>query len=134
MRSTGSSTRVLRWVAIAVVVAVAAFGLVAAPAGATPTGPKVLIMTESVNGGASSVEATTLSAQGFTVELLPGAQWASKSTAYFSEFRALVIGDTGSTPAAVYDTYLESSKSLWSPAITGNVFIAGADPVEPPWV
>ncbi|MCB1257658.1 MAG: hypothetical protein KDB26_11160 [Microthrixaceae bacterium] len=84
-------------------------------------------MTESVLS--NSHEAQYLNGLGFTVEYLSGSQWASKSTAYFSEFRALVIGDTGDTPAVVFTSYLANAKAAWSPAVTGNVIIAGADPV-----
>lgn len=126
-RSTSGTRIALRWIASAVVIAVAALGLVATSAGAAPTGNKVLIMSESVQS--PSHEAQYLAGLGLTVEYLPGAQWSTKSTAYFSEFRALVIGDTGNTPAAVFTSYLAGSKAAWAPAVTGNIFIAGADPV-----
>lgn len=112
-----------------VAIAVVAFGLPVTPVGASPQN-KVLILTESVRNGASSPEATYLAAQGFTVEFLAGASWQNQTTAYFAEFRALVVGDTGSTPSVVYTSHLANSKELWSPAVTGNVFIAGADPVD----
>lgn len=119
----------LRAFAVVAVVAIVALGLSVAPASAAPQN-KVLILSESVLGGASSPEATYLAAQGFTVEFLAGADWDDQTTAFFSEFRALVIGDTRSTPPIVYTSYLADSKHLWSPAVTGNVFIAGADPVD----
>ena len=53
----------------------------------------VLILSASVSGGASSVEAIEAAAAGFTVEVVDNAVWGAKTATEFHTYRALILGD-----------------------------------------
>ena len=88
----------------------------------------VLILGKTVVGGTASLEATQATALGFDVEVASDAHWAAKSTADFATYKAIVLGDpqckvgTGSLAAA------EANRTVWGPAVTGNVLVTGSDP------
>src|SRR5262249_17516853 len=87
----------------------------------------VLILSTTVTGGASSLEATDAAALGYNVELVDGDGWTGKTTADFATYKALILGDpicgsVGSTAAA------QATTAVWGPAVTGNVIIVGTDP------
>ncbi|MHB8571512.1 MAG: hypothetical protein ACYDAY_00945 [Candidatus Dormibacteria bacterium] len=92
-------------------------------------GGTVLILGSTISGGASSTEATDLTALGYTVEIADPSVWATKTTSDFSNYAALVLGD----PTCVYGTSpiqaAVDDESIWGPAVTGNVIIIGTDPV-----
>ena len=91
-----------------------------------PNGNSVLILGSTVTGGASSVEASRATALGYTVVVDTDAAWLLRTTADFATFRAIILGDPtcGSVapPAAV------TNRTVWSPAITGNIVAVGTDP------
>jgi hypothetical protein len=90
----------------------------------------VLILSSSVSGGAFSDEAVAATALGMDVEFATAAQWASKSTEDFATYRAIVLGDpTCAGNSAFSIGAAETSTATWGPAITGNIFIMGSDPV-----
>jgi hypothetical protein len=97
----------------------------AAPAASPNT---VLILGKTVVGGTASLEAMQATALGFDVEVASDAAWAAKSTADFATYKAIVLGDptcegdTGSLAAA------EANRTVWGPAVTGNVIVNGSDP------
>lgn len=102
---------------------------------------KVLILSTTVSGGTSSLEAQlagsgtvsagelgTLTGLGFTVDVVSPATWASMTTAQFASYQAIVLGDPtcstlSSAAAAIANT------GVWGPAVTGNVVVIGTDPV-----
>jgi len=91
----------------------------------------VLILDSSVTGGAGSREAAAAVAAGYSVEVATDADWAAKTTADFATYRALILGDDtcrgiGTAPSI---TAAEANNAVWAPAVTGNVFINGTDPV-----
>jgi hypothetical protein len=98
----------------------------AAPA---PDANTVLILDSSVSGGASSREAVFAAAAGYTVEVVSNADWASKSTADFATYRAIVLGDATCATSLIPIAAAEANKGVWGPAITGNVILVGTDPV-----
>ena len=63
-------------------------------------GKRALILGSSVEGGASSLEAQAVTANGFTVEVASDADWAAKSATDFAGYQLIVIGDPscGSLP------------------------------------
>ncbi|MEZ4293879.1 MAG: DUF4215 domain-containing protein [Polyangiaceae bacterium] len=89
----------------------------------------VLILSTTVSGGASSREAFFAQALGYNVEIVTAAQWATKSTADFATYRAIIFGDTGANSIASYAAP-NANKAVWSPAVTGNIIIVGTDPVD----
>jgi hypothetical protein len=97
----------------------------AAPAASPHT---VLILGKTVVGGTASLEATQATALGFDVEVASDANWAAKTSADFATYKAIVLGDpqckvgTGSLAAA------EANRTVWGPAVTGNVLVTGSDP------
>jgi lysophospholipase L1-like esterase len=97
----------------------------AAPAGAASN--EVLILGPTVSGGESSVEASEVTAQGLTPVIVDAATWRSMTTAQFSNYRAIILGDAtcdfGDPSAAI------ANHATWGAAITGNVIINGTDPV-----
>ena len=58
-----------------------------------PDGNSVLILDDTVSGGAASNEASKAAAQGFTVVVATAAQWSAATTAEFSTYKALILGD-----------------------------------------
>ena len=98
-----------------------------APVSADPE--KVLILGESVSGGAASREAQAATALGYAVEIATDAQWAAKTAADFGSYRALVLGDpTCSGSLASIDAAI-ANRAVWGPEVDGNVIVNGTDPV-----
>ena len=90
----------------------------------------VLILDTSVTGGASSREAQAAIAAGHTVELATPLQWAAKTTADFATYDALILGDpTCGLPSTPYIGAAEANRTVWSPAIDGNIVVIGTDEV-----
>lgn len=55
-------------------------------------------------------------------------EWNSMTTAEFAQYKAIIIPDPSCGPLSKID-FLDSTKSVWSPAITGNIILIGTDPV-----
>jgi hypothetical protein len=86
----------------------------------------VLILSSTVSGGATSVEAVKATALGMTVELVDGPGWTAKSSADFRTYRALILGDpTCGSVGAV--SAAESNVASWGPILDGNVMLIGTD-------
>src|SRR5712691_10500544 len=111
------------------VAAVAVAGVASAgPARAAGSG-SVLILSTSVNGGASSAEARAVPA-GYSVTVVSAATWDAMSTAQFQAYSALVIGDpsSGGSCASSVPADALSTAGTWGPAVTGNVALLGTAP------
>jgi hypothetical protein len=143
MRKSGSRKRgrIARWTLLAFA-AVALFGVIGSPvanattnANATTKITKTALINEStVSGGASSEEATFLTAQGFTVTVVSDSDWALMTQAQFGAYDLLVVGDPscGSLPPG-----LIASAPVFGPVVlgmaggrtmAGNRTIVGTDP------
>ena len=96
-----------------------------APAGAADD--RVLILASTVDGGASSIEATQVASLGLTPELVSDATWESMTTAEFAGYRAIILGDANCSSTA--PAIVEETASVWGPAVDGNMLINGTDPV-----
>lgn len=105
--------------------------VMAAPAATAPSGNEVLILGSSVPGGASSLEAQAVTALGLTPVIADDATWRSLTTAQFSSYRAVVLGDPNCGRVSSIAS-AEATVDTWGPAITGNVLINGTDPVVHP--
>jgi RHS repeat-associated protein len=89
-----------------------------------------LILSTSVNGGSSSVEAQQATALGLTVTVASAATWDATSTATFKTYSAIIIGDpsTSTTCSNAAPTDAVSTASTWGAAVTGNVAVLGTAP------
>ncbi|ORX92361.1 hypothetical protein BCR34DRAFT_670044 [Clohesyomyces aquaticus] len=66
-------------------------------------------------------------ALGFSTKLVTEAEWAAMTTADFAKFKAIVVPDPSCGSVGTIK-FLEDSKSVWSPAVTGNIILIGTDP------
>jgi hypothetical protein len=109
---------------MAVLLTIGVTYVAAAPAGAASG--EVLILVTTVTGGENSVEASEVAAQGLTPVVVDAATWQSMTTAQFSNYRAIILGDAtcGGDPSAAI-----ANHDTWGAAITGNIIINGTDPV-----
>jgi hypothetical protein len=117
--------RMLVGLAIGVLIATGASAVSVDSATAAPG--NVLILASTVTGGAGSIEADEVSAQGLTPVVVDDATWTAMSAADFASFRAIVLGDptcSEAVPAAA-----EANVRTWGPVVNGNVLINGTDPV-----
>lgn len=112
--------------AAALAIVLSAPGAHAIPA---PDGNSVLILADTVTGGAGSVEAVQATSLGLTPVVVSAAQWAATTAAEFATYRAIVLGDPtcGGSPTPV--AAAEANRAVWGPVVTGNVVINVTDPV-----
>jgi RHS repeat-associated protein len=106
-------------------------GAVARPALArASSGGSVLVLSSSVNGGTSSVEAQDVPS-GYTVTVASPSQWDAMTAAQFASYSAIVIGDpsTSSSCAASVPSDALSTAATWGAAVTGNMAVLGTAPV-----
>ncbi|KAB5526317.1 hypothetical protein GE09DRAFT_1151025 [Coniochaeta sp. 2T2.1] len=70
-------------------------------------------------------EATTT--LGYTAKIASDAEWRSYTTADFAKYKAIIVPDPN---CGTIDKikFLEDTKAIWSPAVTGNVILIGTDP------
>lgn len=88
----------------------------------------VLILDTTVSGGMSSIEAQAAVLAGHTPVVVDATTWGSMTTAQFSSYQAIVLGDRLCTSVSAVAP-AEANIGVWSPAVTGNVIIDGTDPV-----
>lgn len=94
----------------------------------------VLILGPTVSGGITSLEYTTATGLGYTVDLVPigpGANtWPTPPQPY-SNYKAIVLGDPTcvgtSSPVAAAEAN-SAGVAGWAAQVTGNVVIIGTDP------
>ncbi|KAF2188621.1 hypothetical protein K469DRAFT_565724 [Zopfia rhizophila CBS 207.26] len=67
-------------------------------------------------------------ALGFSTKTVTEAEWASMTTEDFAKFKAIVIPDPNCVRNVNRIQFLEDTKSVWSPAVTGNIILIGTDP------
>jgi hypothetical protein len=117
--------------ALAVVTAGGFLPMVAGGPAARAATNEVLILGATVSGGASSLEAQEVTAQGLTPVVVDDATWEGMTTAQFASYRAIVIGDPtcGSYDDTSHLTAALSNPGTWGAAVNGNVLIIGTDPV-----
>jgi hypothetical protein len=127
--SVNKTIRQWRTLAAMLAMALGLFGIAATPVRAAD----VLILSTTVTGGTSSVEYTTATALGYTVDLVaagPGAgTWPTPPQPY-SAYKAIILGDPscGSSTSIAAAEANSAGVSGWAAAVTGNVVIIGTDP------
>ena len=65
---------------------------------------------------------------GFVPVVATEAQWGAMTTAQFSEYRALLIGDPDCGEVGTVDAAV-ANRAVWGAAVDGNVIIDGSDPI-----
>ncbi|OIW26438.1 hypothetical protein CONLIGDRAFT_706721 [Coniochaeta ligniaria NRRL 30616] len=70
-------------------------------------------------------EATTT--LGYTAHIASDAEWRSYTTADFAKYKAIIVPDPN---CGTIDKikFLDDTKAVWSPAVTGNMILIGTDP------
>jgi hypothetical protein len=89
----------------------------------------VLILDATVYNGTNSPEAVAARDLGFGVTVVNTATWNAMSADDFAQYRAVILGDPYCGYPASRAPQLTNG-SVWGPAINGNVFIIGSDPVD----
>jgi hypothetical protein len=90
----------------------------------------VLILSTSVNGGASSIEYQQATALGITATVATPATWDAMTQSQFAAYSAIVIGDPSSAGSCASSVPSDASSTAgtWGPAVTGNVAVLGTAP------
>lgn len=81
--------------------------------------PNVLIY-----GWAGSVEDQAATELGYNTTIVTDGEWANMTTLDFARYDAVVVPDINTDYLVSFD-FLNQSKSVWSPAMTGNMIIIG---------
>jgi RHS repeat-associated protein len=113
---------------VAAAVSVAGVAASSAPAHASTSG-SVLILSTSVSGGTSSVEAQQAAALNLSVTVATPSTWDAMTESQFQSYSAIVIGDPSTTScASAVPSDALSTAGTWGPAINGNVAVLGTAP------
>src|SRR5258708_8905457 len=110
---------------------VAPTSVILSPIAASAAANEVLMLGSTLPGGAGSLEAQRVIADGFTPVIVDNPTWTSMTTAQFASYRAIVIGDPtcGNYNDTSHLTAALSNPATWGAAVNGNVLIIGTDPV-----
>ena len=117
-------------------VVLAMFLLVGLHSARAETGMKALILGSSVSGGASSREALSAAGNGFAVTVVDNTTWGAMTTAQFSDYQLIIIGDAtcnflpqvvSQNAAALADAVMDRGASTNTKV--GNRVLIGTDPV-----
>ncbi|MCI5147007.1 MAG: hypothetical protein D3923_16165, partial [Candidatus Electrothrix sp. AR3] len=95
----------------------------------TATAGTVGIFDDTVIGGALSAEALAANALGHDVDIIDNGTWMSMTTEDFAAYDALIFGDPYCLETPPDSMFLvDLTTDIWTPAVTGNVIVIGADP------
>jgi lysophospholipase L1-like esterase len=129
MKLKAAARRAILLVAVTVLPTGMASVIATTPAAAAPAN-RVLILEGTVSGGASSIEATEAAAQGMTVDIVTASTWSGMTTSQFAAYRAIILGDPTCAEGITADIAAATTNArTWGSAISGNIVIAGTDPV-----
>jgi hypothetical protein len=62
---------------------------------------------------------------GFTAKVVTEIEWAAMTTVDFTKFKAIIMSDPSCGGGTDSIKFLDDSKAVWSPAITGNMILIG---------
>jgi Calx-beta domain len=97
--------------------------------GIPSAGKSILIYGPSLAASAADNEQSLAQAAGYTVTIVDEATWSGMTTAQFAAFDAIVFADPACGESAEIAATANATKSVWSRAVTGPVYIQGTDPV-----
>ncbi|RDW63578.1 hypothetical protein BP6252_11123 [Coleophoma cylindrospora] len=63
-----------------------------------------------------------------TAKVVNETEWRAMTTADFAQYKALVISDPDGTDDPTLYAFLDDTKDVWGPAVTGNIILIGTDP------
>ena len=89
----------------------------------------ILIYGPSLDTSATPNERSLAEAAGYSVTVADEATWSSMTTAQFAAFAAIVFGDPSCGEGTELLATADATKSVWSAAITGPVYVMGTDPI-----
>ncbi|MFH2048554.1 MAG: hypothetical protein ABIJ12_03820, partial [bacterium] len=106
---------------VIIMIILAAFEVIAAP-------NEVLILESTVKPPANtSREYYWIQQLGFTPVVVNNATWVSMSTAQFSAYEAIVLGDPNCMGDTTPVLAAIQNQSVWNAAVDGNVIVIGTD-------
>ena len=130
---TGVAAQLVPVAAAAVVgaaaVTAASVALSDQPAQASVSGT-ALILSTSVNGGTSSLEAQQATALGLTVTVATPTTWDAMTTAQFQSYNVIILGDSSTSTACATTVPADalSTSAIWGAAVNGSVSVLGTAP------
>lgn len=77
-----------------------------------------------IYGSAGSEEDKAATDFGYNTTIVTDSEWANMSTVDFALYDAVIVPDLNTDYITSLD-FLNKSKDIWSPAITGNIIIIG---------
>lgn len=80
-----------------------------------------LLFIDTLQGEEFS-QATTL---GFTAKVVTETQWRGMVTTDFAAFKAIIVADNFGDSSIADIQFLDDTKAVWSPAVTGNIILIG---------
>ncbi len=89
----------------------------------------ILIYGPSLAPFADPNEQSLAEAAGYTVTVVDEATWSGMTTAQFAAFDAIVFADPACGESTDALATANATKSVWSRAVTGPVYIQGTDPI-----
>ncbi|RDW59063.1 hypothetical protein BP5796_11987 [Coleophoma crateriformis] len=63
-----------------------------------------------------------------TAKVVNETEWMAMTTADFAQYKAIVISDPDGTDDPTLYAFLDDTKDVWGPAVTGNIILIGTDP------
>ena len=92
---------------------------------------RILIYGPTLDNSVAPNEKTVAEAAGHTVTVADEATWAAMTTAQFASYDAIVLGDPSCDNYGGIELLAtaNATKSVWSRAITGSIYVQGTDPV-----
>jgi len=75
--------------------------------------------------GLTGDEEAIARAKGYTTKIVSEAAWRNMTTADFTPFKAIIIGDEYGSADLSLIKFLEDTKNVWGPAVQGNIIVHG---------
>ena len=91
--------------------------------------PELLVLSSTLKFGEDSPELEIAEELGFAYEVATPAIWTTKTTADFASYKAIVLADPD-TQGTSRVAAAEATRSVWGPAVTGNVILIGTDQTQ----
>ncbi len=101
----------------------------AKPGAGLASSKSILIYGPSLDSSAAFNEQSVAQASGYSVTVGDEATWSTMTTEQFAAFNAIVFGDPSCNGGLNLLATANATKTAWSRAITGSVYIQGTDPV-----
>ncbi|HYH98530.1 OmpA family protein [Hyalangium sp.] len=94
----------------------------------TRVSQQVLILGDSMSGGAAHPEAQAAAELGLDVHVVTPEQWSAMTAEQFLRYRALIIGDATCQSGEELFQAAARNREVWEPIVDGNIILAGQEP------